>query len=570
MMQQKARKSRIIPTQRASLHVEALETRVLPAGPSGVVTAVLNPTNGVLTLQGDSGNNNVRIIPSPFGPGLIRVQGQAFTSINAVTFTDFTLSSITSITVNFALGNATSLTVTGFSIPGNLRITGGAGGADTFSISNFNSNQLILNAGASNDTVTVNAVRNGNTMITTSTGTDTITVGASNIGMAMINSSTGTGDQISVTGSTVGSLNVTQGNPSGFFGAAGANDVLNVVGNTLGRATLNVLSGRSGDNAIGATVNVNNNTLTSNAANSGGLPGGSVPIGGIPLSIPSTLILNVNANATTGLPLAPASVYRISVVNNTFSTGAPAVLYNGSLKVQVGDAENTSPAVTTVAASTLTVSQITGVNDATVMTGANFDNITLGSITARQLTSNNGNNTKNYTFQNTTVAGPTNVLFGSNAGEVTLNNILVSVTPIDLALGRAADLTLMLGNQANGTVTVSNLNIGRNLTVTNGNGDTMFNFFNDAVGQDFIFGATPGLNDTGMEMLMFTNVKVLNQLAVALSTGLKAVSAQNTMAAFGQMVANGGFTPNSNVFWDQGGNAGFFVDGFDNFLVGPP
>ncbi len=566
MMQQKTRSSRTGPVRRASLNVEALEARFLPAGPSGLVTAMLDPKTGVLMLQGDAGNNSVRITTSPFGQGLIRVQGQAFTSINAVTFTDFALSSITSITVNFALGNTTSLTVTGFTIPGNLRITGGGGGADTFSITNFNSNQIILNAGPSNNTITLNAVRNGNTVITTNAGVDTITVGASTIGSASLSSGTGKGDQISLTGSTVGNLNVTQGIVNGGFGTPALNTVLNVVGNTLGRATINVLSGRDGDNAIGATVNVNNNTLTSNAANAAGLPGGSVPVGGIPLSNPPSLIVNVNANNAG--PSSTDSVYRITVSNNTFSTGAPAVLYNGSFKAQVGNAQNSGDKVAT---STVTITQMPGVNDFTLSTGANFDNITLDTITARQLNSFHGNNIKNYTLQNTTVAGPVDVEFDDAAGTITLNNILVSVTPIDLALGRAADLSLALGNQANGTVTLSNLNVGRNLMVTNGNGDTMFNFLNDVVGQDLIFGATPGLLDTGMEMLMFTNVKVLNQLAVALATGLKAVSAQNTQVFGGGMiVAGGGVSPNSNVFWDQGGNFGFFVEGFDNFLFGAP
>src|SRR5207248_5982501 len=99
-MMQKVRNRGNRPMQRAVLNVESLEERTLLTGPSGVVTAMLNAKNGQLMLQGDAGNNSTKILASPLGGGLIRVSGVAFTSINGVTFTDFTLSSITSIMVN--------------------------------------------------------------------------------------------------------------------------------------------------------------------------------------------------------------------------------------------------------------------------------------------------------------------------------------------------------------------------------------------------------------------------------------------------------------------------------------
>src|SRR5262245_58843574 len=123
-------KSRSSPV-RGRLNVEPLEDRTVPSGPSGVVTAMLGPTNGIIMIQGDGGNNALKISASPLGANLLRVAGVGFTSVNGVSFTDFTLSSITNITVNFLNGNE-NLTVQGVSIPGNLQVTAGNGG-NTFS-----------------------------------------------------------------------------------------------------------------------------------------------------------------------------------------------------------------------------------------------------------------------------------------------------------------------------------------------------------------------------------------------------------------------------------------------------
>ncbi len=550
-MMQQSRKCRSRPLRR-TLTVEPLEDRVVPAGPNGVVTAVLNPTNGVLTLQGNGGNNTVRITPSPLSPNLIRVQGQAFTSINAVTFTDFTLSSITSLQVTF-LGGQDSLTVQGFSIPGNLRVTPG-NGVNTLTVSNFNSNTITLTGGNDGDTATVSQVRNGATNIMTGAGTDTVSVTAANLGSVNINTGTNN-DSVTVAGSTVGNLSITEGNQNAI---GSSNDVVSVTGNTIARATINVFNIKTGDAGV-ERVTISNNTFSSNAANAGGSIFGSVP---------SSLTVNVNANPATGASLAN-STYIVTLSNNSFNTGAPAVLNNGSLRVQVGTA---IPANANNVASTVALSQLSGLNDATLVTGGNFNSVSLNNITARSLNTNVGGNSSNFSLTNTTVAGPLNASVGDGFTNVTLNNILVSVTPIDLALGRQADLTLSLGDAPlkMNNATLTNLNIGRNLTVTNGNGDTMFIFTNVVVGQTLTFGATPGKNDTGSETLMFNNVKVLDALMVQLATGIKAVSALNTTCGFGMISANNGFSPNSNVFWDQGGNAGFFVDGFDNFLVGPP
>ena len=66
---------------RSTLSVEALEDRTLLTGPNGIVTAMLNAKNGVLMIQGDGGNNSIKILPSPLGGGLLRVAGQPFTAL---------------------------------------------------------------------------------------------------------------------------------------------------------------------------------------------------------------------------------------------------------------------------------------------------------------------------------------------------------------------------------------------------------------------------------------------------------------------------------------------------------
>ncbi len=603
MMQQKVRNSRLHSLRRAWLNVEALEDRFLPAGPSGLVTAMLDPKTGVLMLQGSiAGNNSVRITPSPIA-GQIRVQGQAFTSINAVTFADFALSSITNIAVTFPTNGFTSLTVMGFSIPGNLTINNtGGGDTDTYSITNFNSNKISLTTANSANTITLNAVRNGMTTIATGEAADNITVSAATIGTLTVATNIGKPDRVTLTGSTVGNLSVTMGRPADV--RAGVQDVLVVTGNTLGKAAINVFSLAQDSGSIGFTGTLSNNTYSTNAANAAGNfggVGGAIPLGGLPVSNPPSLTLNINTD-TLGNPLAGSTtsagsngsstgrqVYRVTVTNQVFNTGAPAVLHNGSATINLGNASGDNG--TTVPVSNFSLATLSGVNDFSFRAGTEWDNITLDTITARQLTSdvasNSGQRDETYILQNATVAGPVLVTFGNRSHTITLNNIFVSVTPIDLALGRQADLTLSLGDDNNSTVTLSNLNVGRNLKVTNGDGDTMFNFLNDIIGQDFIFRNTPGLNDTGDEMLMFTNVKVLNELAVTLgqftptpeeptrNLGVKSVSAQNLTAAFGSIVATddnvkdpvtGLPVQNSNVYWDQGGNAGYFVEGFDNFL----
>src|SRR5438105_8452878 len=153
--------------------LEVLEDRTLP---SGVVTAVLTPTTGVLTIVGDAGNNNITITQLPGFPTTLvptlRVAGVVtipsappfvpdFTSVNSVTFTDFTLSSITSINIDFTQGGNDKITMNGFVLPNNITIAanGAANNTDTFLLSNLTANRItIANAGAAKNTISLSSV----------------------------------------------------------------------------------------------------------------------------------------------------------------------------------------------------------------------------------------------------------------------------------------------------------------------------------------------------------------------------------------------------------------------------
>src|SRR5262249_3354144 len=151
--------------------LEILDDRTLL---SGNVTALLNPTTGLLTIAGDIGNNRITIAPSPIA-GDIRVSGDTVvtpppnpgvdtTTVNSVQFTDFVSSSITSISITMQNGVVSplgvqpnhsitikNLTPGNITVPGNLTITGGTAN-DTISITNYTSNGQIKITEASSAT----------------------------------------------------------------------------------------------------------------------------------------------------------------------------------------------------------------------------------------------------------------------------------------------------------------------------------------------------------------------------------------------------------------------------------
>ena len=103
---------------------EMLEQRRLL---SGNVTASLG-TTGVLTITGDSANNNIDVNGND-NPGFIRVKNNGATSVNGVAFIDFPASSVAKISMNLNGGNdlAWIHDISG-TIPNSISITDTASG----------------------------------------------------------------------------------------------------------------------------------------------------------------------------------------------------------------------------------------------------------------------------------------------------------------------------------------------------------------------------------------------------------------------------------------------------------
>jgi hypothetical protein len=155
-MMHKNRSNRISPLRR-TLTVEALEERTLL---TGNVLASLNATTGLLTITGDSGNNQFALAPASDNTGALRITGTA-TTINGATTADFTLAQVKAITMVLA-GGLDNVTLTGFSIPGQVTITYG-NPQDVFATSNFSAaaiTQVLVNTGTS---VTSGTNGSGNT-----------------------------------------------------------------------------------------------------------------------------------------------------------------------------------------------------------------------------------------------------------------------------------------------------------------------------------------------------------------------------------------------------------------------
>jgi hypothetical protein len=565
-MLRKSRIGRIAPNPRPLL-VEALEERTLL---TGVVLASIDVPTGRLQVVGSaSADNAFTIAPSPLA-GMLRVSGDAgtATAINGVGFSDFRLSSITSI--NMTLGTGTDkVTFQGvFGIPGNVNISYN-NPADTFSFTNFTANSINVlfagsaaffppgaggtgtgigtgtggstggttgggtgtsgthttgsgnNTGLLFDPVTLTGVRTGSLVIVTGMGSDSVTLSASTSGATTIITPGAGNDSISISGCTLGNLTATAGD---------GNNVISVTGTPMARAT--ITSGRGSN-----TVTLNNDTFSSNAAT----PALSVSVG-----------------------VGGQNSHTIALSNLVFSTNAPNVLFNGSMAVSVGDA--LVPVATTtppILASKLTVSHVSGANDVTVTAGQNWNLIDVDNVSARSVnvgtTANPlGANTTNLTLNTLTVTGPINVNAGANTQNVQLAGITTFVSAIDLALGRLADVTLNFGN-GTGSVMLNSFSVGRNLSIANGNGSTMFMITNGSVGQNLSLTA-----GNGTSTVVLDTVSVLNQLFVQLGLGFNVFAAHNVQCGFGTVDGGPG---GSNVYFNQGGNFGFVLLDFSGFVM---
>ena len=180
-MSQKHRNRRI----KKNLSLEHLEDRMLL---SGNVTVLQNFPNGQLIIAGDNGNNALAIgQTNNLGVPTLTVVGSSITTplvmgnvtaIDAVAggVQNFALSSISSIVITE--GNGTNfISLSGFSIPGNITINVGTG-VDTILLNNISANVgaiTITGAGASQDTVSETNVIAGLNSIKTGTRAATIT-----------------------------------------------------------------------------------------------------------------------------------------------------------------------------------------------------------------------------------------------------------------------------------------------------------------------------------------------------------------------------------------------------------
>jgi hypothetical protein len=460
--------------------LEALEDRTLL---SGNVLATLNPTTGALTITGDIGNNAIHIwVPNPSpipGVPLLRVSGDTilaftlpptppdFTSVNAVSYTDFTLSSVTSISVTMLagkdsvkIGTTPAGAPAGFDIPNNISITA-AGGSDTFNVENVGntgvgappghllSRVTIINTGG-NNTVLVNNVVAGEVDVTTAGGNDAITYqGLDDIGTAKILTGNGN-DNIKVTPNPVLALRPQAVGLLSILTGDGNNSIL--VNTTLG--VMSAAAG-NGNNVVNvaspsmlvATVKVGNGinsiSLDNSVMNTASITAGT---GSTSIDVSNDIIKGPSLIVSDGV--GGAGTQKLTLVNDLFTGG-------GNLTVTAGD----GPGL-------LLMSNDKGIGTATITVGRFFGAVTVGDspatfVGAKTLSVTVGDAAGIITL-NTQIAGAETLTAGNGlvlggGGAVTVN-------------GAAASLVITLGDTHNLTVT-GNYNslaigVGNSNTVT--------------------------------------------------------------------------------------------------------
>src|SRR5437867_1963332 len=125
---------------RRTLTCEALEERTLL---DGVIIASLDAETGLLQITGDNSDNQLTIAPAPT-PEQIRISGAigSSTAINGAAYDDFALADITGIRITLQNGQ-NNITITGFSVPGDLSILYG-NSADSFAVQGFAAHNINI------------------------------------------------------------------------------------------------------------------------------------------------------------------------------------------------------------------------------------------------------------------------------------------------------------------------------------------------------------------------------------------------------------------------------------------
>jgi hypothetical protein len=317
-------------SRRTALSFEALEDRLLL---SGNVLATLDPTTHVLNIVGDIGNNAIHLSQvAPAGVPMLRVSGDLFlpgpppnapdvTTVDAVGFMDFDLSSITSIHITMLDGNDSVVMGTGptsgFAVPGNITITAGAG-ADNFAFNNITANIISVTAnGPGADTVALNTIKAGEVDVTTGTGADSVSLNAVNIGTVKINTGSSTATDTATDSVTIANCPGLPDRPAiGILSIISGDGTVadSVTGTTAGVVTIAAGNGNK-------TITLDNDKFISASVTCGNAPKADI----IDVSN-DTISGSAGLSITAGGP----DVHTITVNNDTFTGG-------GNLNVHVGD-----------------------------------------------------------------------------------------------------------------------------------------------------------------------------------------------------------------------------------------
>jgi hypothetical protein len=387
-------------TPRSRLFVEALEDRTLL---TGNVLATLNVNTGVLTINGDIGNNSITIANSPIA-GDLRVTGNInvppppalpdATTVNSVPFWDYTLSSITQINITMLNGNDTVIInggAAGLDIPNNINITAGTG-ADTFTLNggtggivanNINITSGNTTAGNGNTKVSLTNTTAGGVTINTGTGADTVSANGGKVGTMTVNTGVGTAND-SVTVQNFTSVGSSPG---------------------IGKLAITTADGTN-------TISVTNTTMTTDSIIAGN--GSDTITVNSPQILTSSTISSGSGNDTISFTSASAGIVGKAATTITATTGNNHITASGNFN---------------------TLSVTTGGGGGAVT----FDNSTAVSA---KITDGGGANTVDVSNDIVTGAAGLQVGVGTTAGNTGLNTITVNNDTVSGASGLIVNVGL--------------------------------------------------------------------------------------------------------------------------------
>ncbi len=548
---------------RRAMSMDILEGRQLL---SGNVTATLMP-GGVLAIQGDAANNSFTIIQNPTGTSNdLRVLGTAptilpapptlpdVTTVNSVKYTDFALSSITSIQIKMGNGNNT-VGVNGVSVPNAINTEFGTGvntlnaandttgqfnvwtttaaGSDTYNVTNLNAGISAYRGGTGKDSISVTSTAPGNTIGTLNintpgTGNDVVTVGgytstiAGRSGLGQLIITTGDGnDSIGVTGSSMSSMTIAAGNGANVVNVASPS-IVNAANITAGNGTNKITFDNS---AFGSSK-----ILAGTGANTIDVSGNSIT-------------KNLGLSVTAGVVGTP-NIQTVTVNNNAIPTGPMTItLGDGPVYYQ-------SPLTGLLPGSSLIANGDNVGTLAKVNVGTNFRTVTLGAdnssnyLTANSLILGVGNNEDNVKV-NARVSTSEAITAGLFE---TYSPIFVPASSFYLG-GNASTLLLNVGDNARVATQAATISGTQNATFGNNEGTVSITRptagnstigIGNRVSNLTISGVDTGLltpwnetvtigNQAGVVSMTgaISGSEYLNVLDMALSVGLSTIVGQN-------------------------------------------